>query len=207
MPAARTTPLQISDKPYNRPARRESKPKYSELGNDQDMESDRETTPPLSSASEDHDRSSDFAQTPSPTPARKRKGKVTSYQRAMHDDDDDEEYDIDLKPDVDDDEISYPGIVSDPYDSEEAEEYYDKNRQKPVKGKGKAGKPSTPKKKKASLSVGGSGKKPGLAWIPEEDWMMFQCLHPKVEKPNWAAVAAVTGRDAKVSRVLFGRLS
>jgi hypothetical protein len=162
------------------------------------MDSDREVTPSLSSASEDHDRSSDFAQTPSPTPARKGKGKVTSYNRVSHDEDD-EEYDIDMKPDVEDDEISYPGIVSDPYDSEEAEEYYDKK--KPGKGKGKAGKPSTPKKKKASSSVGGCGKKPGLAWIPEEDWMLFRCLHPKVEKPNWAAVATATGRNSKVSRI------
>ncbi|WVR04381.1 hypothetical protein IAU60_001383 [Kwoniella sp. DSM 27419] len=37
------------------------------------------------------------------------------------------------------------------------------------------------------------------AWSGDEDWALFQELHPKVSKPDWAGVARVVGngRDAK----------
>jgi hypothetical protein len=194
MPASRTSsPLMIDSKPYSRPrARGASKPKPKYV--DVDPNSDVEATPPLSSADgNDNDRSSDFAETPSPSPNR-RNNKVALYHS-----DDDEEYDIDQKPELDDD-VSSPGIVSDPYVSEVEENYRKSSKTKAKsKAKGQAAKNTTPKKLK-SPSVGGSGKKPGVAWTPEEDWMLFQYLHPKIDKPNWTNVSTATGRDAKVSR-------
>ena len=37
----------------------------------------------------------------------------------------------------------------------------------------------------------------GRAWTSQEDWSLFQQLHPKA-KAEWGAVAVATGRDAKV---------
>jgi hypothetical protein len=157
-----------------------------------------ERTPTLSpNGSDDNDRSSDFDPT-FETPSKP--GKRNAQSLYVFEDDDDE----DMKPDLSDDEISYPGIVRDDnqQESEDEEEYGKRGN---GKGKGKAQakntpKKTTPKKNKTSGSVaGGSGKKPGVAWIPEEDWVLFQKMHPKTSKPNWQEIADCVGRDAKVS--------
>lgn len=52
-----------------------------------------------------------------------------------------------------------------------------------------------------SASPSGSpSKNGGSKWRPEEDWALFQLIHPKVDKPDWKRVAAAVGggRDAKV---------
>jgi hypothetical protein len=153
-----------------------------------------EGTPPLSSnASDGNDRSSDYDPT-FETPSKP--GKTTGRSLYTFDDDDD-----DMKPELSDDEISYPGIIGDDHREEsEDEESYGKKS----KGKGKANAKATPKKvspRKPNGSVGGSGKKPGVGWTPEEDWTMFQKMHPKTSKPNWQDVADCVGRDPKVSPV------
>lgn len=66
--------------------------------------------------------------------------------------------------------------------------------------KGKTSKAKTTPKKKSTAAraaggAGGAGK--GGAWTGEEDWRMFQLLHPKVAKPDWKAIAEQVGRDAK----------
>jgi hypothetical protein len=155
-----------------------------------DVDSDDENPPSLSSdGSDDHDRSSDFDPTLE-TPTKPGKG---SY---VFDDEDD-----DMKPDLSDDEVSYPGIVGDVH-QQESEDENDYGKRGKGKGRGKPKAKTTPKKatpSKASGSVGGSGKKPGVGWTPEEDWVLFQMLHPKSFKPAWQDIANSVGRDAKVS--------
>ena len=186
MPAQRTTnPRSTKIKSYAR--------QYSSTDKGH-ITSAEDRTPTLSpNDSDDNDRSSDFDPT-FETPSKSGKGTAQSLY-VFEDDDDDE-----MKPDLSDDEISYPGIPHDHHqqDSEDEETYGRK-----AKGKGKAKANSTPKKtasKKASGSVGGgSGKKPGVGWTPEEDWVLFQKLHPKVSKPDWKAVGDAVMRDGKVS--------
>jgi hypothetical protein len=189
MPVQRTTtPRTTKTKSCTRPDRSTNKV-Y--------VDSADERTPTLSpNGPDDYDKSSDFDPT-FETPSKA--GKGTGQSLYVFEDDDDE----DMKPDLSDDEISYPGIVRDDnqQESEDEEEYGKKGN---GKGKGKAQakntpKKTTPKKNKTSGSVaGGSGKKPGVAWIPEEDWVLFQKMHPKSSKPNWQEIADCVGRDAKV---------
>jgi hypothetical protein len=189
MPAQRTTtPRTNKTKSYARPDR---------STDNVYVDSADERTPTLSpNGSDDYDKSSDFDPT-FETPSKAGKGIAQSLY--VFEDDDDEE----MKPDWSDDEISYPGIVDDNHRQEsEDEEMYGKK----AKGKGKAKANSTPKKatpKKASGSAGGSGKKPGVGWTPEEDWMLFQKLHPKVSKPDWKAVGDAVMRDGKVSCSMY----
>lgn len=157
-----------------------------------------ERTPTLSpNDSDDNDRSSDFDPT-FETPSKS--GKGTAQSLYVFEDDDDEE----MKPEMSDDEISYPGIPHDSHqqDSEDEEDYGKKGKRK-GKGKGQAKttpKKTAPKKTKTSGNVaGGSGKKSGVTWIPEEDWVLFQKMHPKTSKPNWQEIADSVGRDVKVS--------
>jgi hypothetical protein len=176
MPAQRTsTPRTSKVKTYARP--------HSSTNNG-NVDSADERTPTLSpNGSDDNDRSSDFDPT-FETPSKAGKSNAQSLYVF--------------------EEISYPGIVRDDnqQESEDEEEYGKKGN---GKGKGKAQakntpKKPTPKKNKTSGSVaGGSGKKPGVAWIPEEDWVLFQKMHPKTSKPNWQEIADCVGRDAKVS--------
>ncbi|KAL7423246.1 hypothetical protein Q5752_002546 [Cryptotrichosporon argae] len=53
---------------------------------------------------------------------------------------------------------------------------------------------ASPRKPKGPKGAGSAAK-----WTPDEDWAMFRSLHPKVDKPAWAALAAAigNGRDAK----------
>jgi hypothetical protein len=178
MPAHRTiTPRASKVKSYARPHSSTDKGHH---------DSADERTPTLSpNDSDDNDRSSDFDPT-FETPSKP--GNSNAQSLYVFEDDDDEE----MKPDLSDDEISYHRQES------EDEEMYGKK----AKGKGKGKANSTPKKttpKKASGSVGGSGKRPGVGWTPEEDWMLFQKLHPKVSKPDWKAVGDAVMRDGKVS--------
>jgi hypothetical protein len=121
----------------------------------------------------------------------------------MYTKEDDDDDDYEMKPDLSDDE-SYPGIVGDDHkedfekEDEDEEEYGRIGKGKKGKGgvKGK-GKPSTPRKPKAS-SVGGSGKKPPVAWTADEDLILFNKMHPKVNKPDWKEIGLAVQRDAKV---------
>lgn len=157
--------------------------------------SDNSGTPALSfNGSVDNDYSSDYAphvETPS------KPGKTNANSLYVFEDDDD-----DIKPDLSDDEISYPGIVADIHREESDDESNYGKKGGKGKGKAKGNVKNTPKKvtpRKAGSSVGGSGKKPGVAWMPQEDWMLFQQMHPKTSKPNWQDIANSVQRDAKVS--------
>ena len=164
------------------------------------IESDDDGTPSLSSnGSDDNDRSSDYD--PSlQTPSKLGKGNINSLYAFDNDNDEDDD-DDDIKPDMSDDEISYPGIVADAH-REESEDDDNGGKRSRSKGKGKAKRsagPTTPKKRKiGSDSIGGSGKKPGVGWTAEEDWMLFQKMHPKTN-PGWQVVGDAVQRDAKVS--------
>lgn len=192
MPAQRyTSPSpRSSSKPYTRPSRPSRAKTYIDISDD---EAYSENAPALSSPSSNgNDGSSDYD--PSVETPLKAKGSKQSLMLTFYDEEDD------MKPDFSDDEISYPGIVGDEHVeiSEDEEEYGKAGK---GKGKGKTAKSTTtPKKGKAIKggSVGGSGKKPGVGWTAEEDWVLFQHLHPKVT-PNWASVAANVGRDSKAS--------
>jgi len=189
MPAQRTTtPRATRIKSYARPDR---------STDNRNVNSADERTPTLSpDGSNDYDKSSDFDPTLD-TPSKA--GKTNAQSLYMFDDDEDE----DMKPDLSDDEISYPGIIRDHHHQDESEDEEDYGKKGNGKGKGKAKsapKKATPKKIKTSGSVAGeSGKKPGVAWSPEEDWALFQKMHPKASKPNWQDIADCIGRDAKVS--------
>ena len=165
------------------------------------IESDDNGTPALSSnGSDDNDRSSDYD--PSlQTPSKLGKGNINSLYAFDNDNDDDDDDDDEIKPDMSDDEISYPGIVADAH-REESEDDDNGGKRSRSKGKGKAKRsagPTTPKKRKiGSDSIGGSGKKPGVGWTAEEDWMLFQKMHPRTS-PGWQVVADAVQRDAKVS--------
>lgn len=143
-----------------------------------------EATPSLASVSDDNDRSSDFEiETP------------TKQSKNTRDETSDDEYDI--KPDLSDDEWGGNG------DGDEDDEAKPKIKTT-SKGKGKGGDnnkgkapgPSTKKRSNGSAG-GGSSKKLGQAWTGEEDWALFQYLHPKI-KPDWKSAASAVGRDAKV---------
>lgn len=81
-------------------------------------------------------------------------------------DDDEEEVD-DIKPVLGEDEY----LLSD------AEDYGKKTKNK--KGRKSAGSPT--KRGRAS----GTPKKLGQAWTGEEDWALFQQIHPRVSKSDW----------------------
>jgi hypothetical protein len=186
MPAQRTTtPRSNKTKSYARQL--------------QNIDSADERTPTLSpNGSVDCDKSSNFDPT-FETPSKPGKNDALY----VFEDDDDEV----MKPDLSDDEISYPGIVTDNY-QQESEDEEGHGKKGKGKGKGKAqgkltSKNTTPRKTKTSGSVaGGSGKKAGVAWIPEEDWVLFQKMHPKTSKPNWQEIADCVGRVVKVSQSL-----
>ena len=92
-----------------------------------------------------------------------------------------------------------------PSDNEMLADDMDEDVKPDIKGaKGKSGKAkSSPKKKSGAGRTGGSvgGAAKGGAWTGEEDWRMFQLLHPKLAKPDWKAIAEQVGRDAKVSHL------
>jgi hypothetical protein len=193
MPAQRSTSPtpKSAPKPYARPSR-SSRPKtYIDI-DDSDDEPDHDKPPAFSSPSSDgSDRSSEYEpdiETPT---------KVKGNNNQLYSFDDEED---DVKPDFSDDEISYPGLVKDEHADEED---YGKGGKEKAKGKA-AKKTITPKKPKATKggSVSGSGKKPGVGWIGEEDWVLFQQIHPK-GTPNWASIAGAVGRDAKVSLIKY----
>lgn len=148
-----------------------------------------EATPSLGSvsASDDNDRSSNF-ELETPT-------KQTKTATIQHESSDDE---YDIKPD-----ISVDGWNGD--GSGDEDEDVNPKIKTPSKGRGKGGSktktnvPSSSSKKSSTGSAGGGGpKKLGQAWTGEEDWALFQYLHPKI-KPDWKNAAAAVGRDAKVS--------
>jgi hypothetical protein len=129
MPAQRSiSPSPKSgSKPYTRPSR-SSRPKtYIDI-DDSDDEPDYDKPPALSSPSSDgNDHSSDYEpdiETPT-------KIKGNNNQLYSFDDGDEEE---DVKPDFSDDEISYPGIVKEEHDDEDA---YGEGSKGKGKGKGK----------------------------------------------------------------------
>lgn len=162
------------------------------------LPSEYEATPSLSSADGDNDGSSDFApETPTP---------------GDHGDDikpDLYASDDDLKPDIDaSDEDPVHGEEAD--DEDDSENY---GRKKQAAKKRKAGGeartapgPAKTKRSSASAANGATPAKLGAAWTGTEDWALFQCVHPKVSKPDWKSVAQAVGRDAKVRPQAAARL-
>lgn len=73
----------------------------------------------------------------------------------------------------------------------------DEYEQKPVLGKG-GKKGSRGKGIKVGSRKNGGTRAAGKVWTGQEDWALFQELHPKA-KADWNVVAAATRRDSKVS--------
>ncbi|KAK4688578.1 hypothetical protein P7C73_g1517, partial [Tremellales sp. Uapishka_1] len=44
--------------------------------------------------------------------------------------------------------------------------------------------------------IGTAGKNGGKRWTEDEDWGLFQAMHPKVTSVNWAEVARIRARNA-----------
>lgn len=148
----------------------------------QSLPSDYSATPSLASSREDLGGSSDFAPE---TPTKE------NHLKLYEEDDDD-----DMKPDLSDDEM-YGTPNSDGYDDDE-----DIKPKIKKSSKTKAGSSiKTPKSKTQanSKTPGSSAKKLGQAWTGDQDWALFQYIHPKVAKPDWRNAAMEVGRDAKVS--------
>jgi hypothetical protein len=69
---------------------------------------------------------------------------------------------------------------------------------------------AVPKKKTPNTKVKTEGASGGTAsgkWTPEEDWALFLQIHPRASRADWNAIAAVVGRDAKVSLVVASGLA
>ena len=188
MPAQRPARKAITNRPYYR---------HSPHSGD-------EATPSLVSVDDANDRSSAFEiETPTKsikaqtikhrgqsddgseyeieTPTKSTKTKAIRYYEPS---DDGSEYE--LKPDVSDEDGDIKPKLKSPKG---------KARTKAKAGSGRKG--TTGSSGNVSAS-GGSPKKLGQAWTGEEDWALFQYLHPKI-KPDWKTAASVVGRDAKVS--------
>ncbi|WVQ97755.1 hypothetical protein IAU59_004869 [Kwoniella sp. CBS 9459] len=93
-------------------------------------------------------------------------------------------------------------------DDESAHDTDEEDDVKPdIAKKSKKAKHTTPSPTKARPKVKGesanSSPRKGYAapraWSGEEDWQLFQRLHPKIVKPDWSGIADIVGnsRDAK----------
>ena len=80
----------------------------------------------------------------------------------------------------------------DEYKPDIDEEEFDANPRRKTASKGRG----TPKSGKAKGHTG--QKAVGKAWSGEEDWKLFQSIHPKASV-SWTTIAEATGRDSKVS--------
>ncbi|WWC67617.1 uncharacterized protein I206_101527 [Kwoniella pini CBS 10737] len=54
-------------------------------------------------------------------------------------------------------------------------------------------------KKKLKTKTNKNHKSIGKSWKSEEDWKLFQILHPKINKPDWNNISSLIGneRDSK----------
>lgn len=188
MPAQRPARKAITNRPYYRHSPHsgdEATPSLVSVDDANDRSSAFEIETPTKSTNAEtikhHNLSDDETGYEIETPTKSTKTKAIRYYEPS---DDGSEYE--LKPDVSDEDGDIKPKLKSP------------KGKGGTKAKAGSGRKGTTGSSGHGSTNGGSPKKLGQAWTGEEDWALFQCLHPKI-KPDWKTAASVVGRDAKVS--------
>ncbi|OCF33892.1 hypothetical protein I316_04234 [Kwoniella heveanensis BCC8398] len=111
--------------------------------------------------------------------------KTEDGDHVEHDEDEDE----DIKPGISDDD-SFFEFTKKKNNNKKAKRS-PRSSYSPSKAKMSSASPTKDRKSKTSAAP--------RAWTGEEDWQLFQRLHPKIVKPDWSGIAETIGssRDAK----------
>jgi hypothetical protein len=149
-----------------------------------------ESFPPLSSASKDDSGLTDFAEEHSPPTDEKVLDDGNSLGRSTDDDNDNNEWQ-DSEP-----ARLYGELVGEVWEGERKAK-----KAKKAQEEAKATAPQQPPLVQAPVQ--GSNIPLAMpatvgAWSPNSQWSLIQLLHPKVPKPDWAAISVALGRDIKV---------